>query len=164
MVQMPHQEQKILLTTDSNMLNSEKFISELPKSIFYVGGSYAIKKQYSWFRDYSDIDVITTTDFIEMIVLKAEKSGAICDTEQWSQWFYHSKMVFPDWSKIDLLYWKTPNEAMEIDWIRYFSVKDVLIIKWELYKKYKELGDVDKYVKHWEDILWGIENWLIIIK
>ena len=128
-----------------------------------IGGSTAVKKHVSNFRESNDIDVMMSKD--DIISLTNNPIGFELVISKYGKEYYIASLVFPDKSKIDLI---DPMRSLnlysfkEIDGVKFLSLEDICGFKLKLIEN-SELNETIKN-KHVKDLLFFIRYGHIQLK
>lgn len=128
-----------------------------------IGGSTAVKKHISNFRESKDIDVMMSKS--DIISLTTDPSGYEVIISKYGNNYYIASLVFPDESKIDLIDPLTNlsfYSVKEIDGVKFLSLEDICGFKLKLIDN-SELNETIRN-KHVKDLLFFIREGHIQLK
>lgn len=143
-------------------MKNQDFINSLPKGIFCISWSYAIKLQYKDFRDPSDIDIILDPDFQDFAWYKAtqfEWNSINIGTEY--EWLIIDRIEFSDGSRVDIIVEKF-TWFNQVNWFNVLPISEIAKRKVQMMQYCPDSTD-ERYIKHLADIGFLISRKLITV-
>lgn len=140
------------------MKQNEEFLKSIDKNLFVYGGSYAIKKQVKWFRDFNDIDIMGFEKNLDYFQFKANNLNLKFENWKNKYWTLEiNKIIFEDKSSIDIIN-NVANKIILIDNNFYLDINEIMKYKMDLL-----FNDIDKNLnrnnKHLLDLMFLISKW-----